>query len=266
MNDELVAYGECGPGGRTHPRTGVGPDVHARCAAGRRCNLPSGPGASRQRGRRQLGSHSSAAASSRCASWCATSPSRQEHIRRFMAGGLTTDVTYAYKHLLGRDPDPDGLKSHEQVRTSGGRWRGDRQPSSTRSNISSSFSDDTVPGSQLRFCGPGGAATAGCDSRQLDANRNGAIERSEWNGTAASFNVHDWNGDGVLSGEEVRVGGRRAARVQAAERLRPDRSGHVDRAELPWCSTAIATTASAPASGTTARNTSGVPTVTGTGC
>ena len=55
----------------------------------------------------------------------------------------------------------------------------------------------------------------------MDANRNGAIERSEWNGTAASFNVHDWNGDGVLSGEEVRVGGRRAARVQAENDFDP---------------------------------------------
>jgi Ca2+-binding EF-hand superfamily protein len=35
---------------------------------------------------------------------------------------------------------------------------------------------------------------------------------SEWRGTDASFKVHDWNGDGVLSGNEVRVGAWRPAR------------------------------------------------------
>jgi Ca2+-binding EF-hand superfamily protein len=45
----------------------------------------------------------------------------------------------------------------------------------------------------------------------MDRNRNGVIEREEWNGSRRSFTVHDWNGDGILSGEEVRVGGRRRA-------------------------------------------------------
>lgn len=40
----------------------------------------------------------------------------------------------------------------------------------------------------------------------MDRNRDGVITRSEWRGSDNSFREHDWNGDGVLSGDEVRVG------------------------------------------------------------
>ena|SRR5688572_13564963 len=43
----------------------------------------------------------------------------------------------------------------------------------------------------------------------MDANRDGVITRKEWNGSDRSFRVHDWNGDGILSGEEIRPGARR---------------------------------------------------------
>ena len=46
----------------------------------------------------------------------------------------------------------------------------------------------------------------------MDRNNDGRITRQEWNGSDQSFKVHDWNGDGVLSGDEVRPGGRRAGR------------------------------------------------------
>src|SRR5688572_16480183 len=46
----------------------------------------------------------------------------------------------------------------------------------------------------------------------LDTNRDGVIARSEWRGSDESFRVHDWNGDGVLSGDEVRDGARRQGR------------------------------------------------------
>lgn len=39
----------------------------------------------------------------------------------------------------------------------------------------------------------------------LDRNRDGVITRNEWRGNARSFDIHDWNGDGVLSGAEVRT-------------------------------------------------------------
>jgi Ca2+-binding EF-hand superfamily protein len=45
--------------------------------------------------------------------------------------------------------------------------------------------------------------------RGLDRNGDGRITRDEWNGSAQSFRVHDWNGDGVLSGAEVTPGARR---------------------------------------------------------
>ena len=43
----------------------------------------------------------------------------------------------------------------------------------------------------------------------MDNNRDGVITRKEWNGSDRSFEVHDWNRDGILSGEEVRPGARR---------------------------------------------------------
>ena len=49
--------------------------------------------------------------------------------------------------------------------------------------------------------------------RGMDANKDGRITRAEWRGSAQSFRVHDWNGDGVLSGDEVTPGGRRQQSV-----------------------------------------------------
>lgn len=46
----------------------------------------------------------------------------------------------------------------------------------------------------------------------LDRNNDGRITRAEWKGSDQSFKVHDWNGDGVLSGDEVRPGARREER------------------------------------------------------
>jgi Ca2+-binding EF-hand superfamily protein len=44
---------------------------------------------------------------------------------------------------------------------------------------------------------------------RLDRNNDGRITRDEWNGNERSFRNHDWNGDGVLSGNEVRAGAQR---------------------------------------------------------
>jgi Ca2+-binding EF-hand superfamily protein len=41
---------------------------------------------------------------------------------------------------------------------------------------------------------------------EMDTNGDGRVTRQEWRGSARSFEVHDWNNDGVLSGDEVRVG------------------------------------------------------------
>ncbi len=49
---------------------------------------------------------------------------------------------------------------------------------------------------------------------EMDRNNDRAITRAEWNGSDRSFAVHDWNGDGILSGDEVRVGAVRPSRSE----------------------------------------------------
>jgi Ca2+-binding EF-hand superfamily protein len=46
----------------------------------------------------------------------------------------------------------------------------------------------------------------------MDRDNDGRITRAEWTGSDQSFRVHDWNDDGVLSGDEVRPGARRGQR------------------------------------------------------
>lgn len=48
--------------------------------------------------------------------------------------------------------------------------------------------------------------------QEMDRNDDRVIARSEWQGSDQSFRVHDWNGDGVLSGEEVRIGAEQTSR------------------------------------------------------
>jgi Ca2+-binding EF-hand superfamily protein len=72
----------------------------------------------------------------------------------------------------------------------------------------SSRSQDARAGDNMRF-------------REMDRNRDGAITRREWRGSDQSFRVHDWNGDGVLSGDEVRVGATR--RVYSNDDYSPNR-------------------------------------------
>src|SRR6187549_2117487 len=45
--------------------------------------------------------------------------------------------------------------------------------------------------------------------QELDLNGDRVISRREWKGNDRSFSNHDWNGDGKLSGDEVRVGAAR---------------------------------------------------------
>lgn len=59
---------------------------------------------------------------------------------------------------------------------------------------------------QMRFAG-------------MDTNRDGIISRDEWRGNDRSFENHDWNGDGRLSGPEVRPGARRNANWEEADHV-----------------------------------------------
>jgi hypothetical protein len=54
--------------------------------------------------------------------------------------------------------------------------------------------------------GRGGVQPPNMRFAEMDLNRDGIISRAEWTGSSQSFEMHDWNGDGRLSGEEVRIG------------------------------------------------------------
>jgi hypothetical protein len=64
------------------------------------------------------------------------------------------------------------------------------------------------------------AATAGAQLRvapemryqEMDTDHNWEISRAEWRGSDRSFRNQDWNGDGKLSGNEIRVGAQRKGR------------------------------------------------------
>jgi Ca2+-binding EF-hand superfamily protein len=80
-----------------------------------------------------------------------------------------------------------------------------------------------------------GAQTAAAQSgpamrfQGMDRNNDGRITRAEWNGSDQSFKVHDWNGDGVLSGDEVRPGARPVERQNREQEFdRPDREYQFD--------------------------------------
>jgi hypothetical protein len=57
---------------------------------------------------------------------------------------------------------------------------------------------------------PDDQAAARMRFQAMDRNADGEIARAEWQGSPRSFAVHDWNGDGKLSGDEVRIGAQRA--------------------------------------------------------
>ena len=75
----------------------------------------------------------------------------------------------------------------------------------------------TGPVSRMRF-------------QALDRNNDGRITRDEWNGNENSFRNHDWNGDGVLSGNEVRSGAQRNTELA-------DHDPNVRERNLNWTQT-----------------------------
>jgi len=158
----------------------------------------------------------------------ATSP---EYTQRFVyteAGEGTPyerSVARLYRHILGRQPDPEGQRAFARLaQTSGARPVIERILNSREYN--QQFGDWSVPGSGgVTFCAPAGAARGRVSSadtsaaiadrrfRGMDRNNDGIITRSEWRGSARSFEVHDWNDDGVLSGSELDPGAARTGRT-----------------------------------------------------
>jgi hypothetical protein len=72
--------------------------------------------------------------------------------------------------------------------------------------------------------------------RGLDKNNNHVVSRSEWDGDDRSFANHDWNRDGLLSGDELVAGA-----------TRPDPRGATPIAPIRTARTRIAATPRATA-------------------
>jgi Ca2+-binding EF-hand superfamily protein len=148
----------------------------------------------------------------------------QEYRQKFFGGdgqqARERATGLLYQHLLGRAADPEGLRTYEKQLTT---WESVGNVMDTlisSPEYQSKYGTDTVPGGRIRYC-PGTSAwnssTRQMRFANMDRNGNGSIERDEWDGTRASFNTHDWNRDGVLSGDEVRYGSRRSWEEGAAE-------------------------------------------------
>lgn len=138
-----------------------------------------------------------------------------EHAQRFYnpgEGAVAEEraVATLYRHILGRQPDQPGLRTLTQQASERG------LPAVVDAIIGSAEYNQTlgdwgVPGSGgIRYCGSQGLAgnTRNREMRfpDMDTNHDGVISRSEWRGSANGFRMRDWNGDGRLSGDEVRMG------------------------------------------------------------
>jgi hypothetical protein len=145
-----------------------------------------------------------------------------EHMQRFhMAneGAAANERAVAnwYRHILGRQPDQNGLRSYTDMAAARG-IEAVAHSILASDEYNRTFGDWGVPGSGgLVYCrngsstpastvGTSGVANPQMRYADLDNNHNSVIERNEWRGSPRAFNVHDWNRDGVLSGDEIRVG------------------------------------------------------------
>jgi len=140
-----------------------------------------------------------------------------EHNQRFYnanEGGVANEraVQNLYRHILGRQPDAGGLRTLTAMAASQG-LHAVAHAILDSEEYRRTFGDWGVPGSGgVVYCGSSQSSaigTSGTTNTQmlyadLDANHDGVIARREWRGNAASFRLRDWNGDGVLSGDEVR--------------------------------------------------------------
>jgi Ca2+-binding EF-hand superfamily protein len=142
-----------------------------------------------------------------------------EHEQRFWRQEAGEEAPYVravgtiYRHILGRQPDTAGARAWaNQANRSGMDAIVDSIVNSPE--YSQQYGDWGVPGSGgLRFCTSGNqavnqppAAAAPVNQRRfrgMDRNNDGVISRNEWRGSRQSFDVHDWNNDGVLNGQEV---------------------------------------------------------------
>jgi Ca2+-binding EF-hand superfamily protein len=128
-----------------------------------------------------------------------------------------------YRHILARQPDAAGQQN-------GARLAQQRGLDAVVDSLVASqeyadrFGEWGVPGSGgVTFCAPNNwtsrqdvrpqARVTEPRFRGMDRNGDGVITSSEWRGSPQSFSVHDWDGDGRLSGDEVRAGAFRQGRT-----------------------------------------------------
>lgn len=138
-----------------------------------------------------------------------------EHMQRFFNASNQDSVGTMYRHILGRQPDSGGLQTMTTLANRNGREAVVDQILNS-AEYTRTFGDWGVPGSGgVTFCGNGSNTSASTVNSvnsaemrytDLDRNHNGQIERNEWRGSPRSFAIHDWDNNGVLSGDEVRVG------------------------------------------------------------
>ena len=124
-------------------------------------------------------------------------------------------VARLYRHILGRQPDPDGQRAFARmIEQTGPEAAIDRILGSREYN--QQFGDWAVPGSGgIRFCQPNNVAidrpslntNPGGRFREMDRNGDGVISRAEWrtgNGRMPAFNQMDVNNDSRLTRNEFR--------------------------------------------------------------
>ena len=156
-----------------------------------------------------------------------------EHLQRFGNEARAEAVGTLYRHILGRQPDVAGQRAFTDLASSRGLGAVVDQIVNS-SEYQQSFGDWGVPGSGgVNYCGTGAVSTQnrnqsvnGMRFRRMDTNSDGVISRIEWRGDARSFHLYDRNGDGVLSGDEVSVGGPWPADAAKAQN---DNIGNADR-------------------------------------
>jgi len=121
------------------------------------------------------------------------------------------------------------------------------------------FGDWGVPGSGgIKYCAPNGRTVTQAPAapavpvnqrrfRGMDRNNDGQITLTEWRGSRQSFDVHDWNNDGTLTGAEVNEAEARSGRTlddeafdraESFEYLDHDNDNRIEEAE--WHGTVTA--------------------------
>ena len=124
------------------------------------------------------------------------------------------------------DTDNDGVITRAE-------WRGNDQSFREQdTNADGVLSGEEVQGRVGQTAPPNRQSRADLSARlrAMDSDNDGVITRAEWRDTAQAFRDQDANGDGVLSGDEVRVRAGQAA-IPADRNRREQMIARFDRAD-----------------------------------